>query len=519
MKIHILIAFLFCLVFKLTGTAQAKNIEVRSETNVLERYAFIVGNDHYKDAAITTLASCRLDAERFYNFVTSEQGYAVPIYNTQVLLDASKEQIISQFEDFLQNIKNPQTSSVYFYFSGHGIQGALLPTDFNVLKPESQLSYNWIKTAITKAEITSPLLVIDACYSGSLISAKNSDRVLYNALSSIKGEMLPSNFTVFTATSAYRVTPAGRHSSAYTRNFLKAVRSQKSDNNNDGIITAGELSNAILALLQTSNAPQFSGDKSLNIATLTSRFTERKTIAKIKRSVKTSQLIAWRDRVEHATKIQLQLEVKQLQQSNYLVDKSKLGFMYRKGLGVKQDANTAIQHFILGALEKDAFALYNLGFMYYHGMGVTANITKATALYQKAAGLNDAFAQYNLGCLYLSKKEHPNIYNEEQGISYYRRSAKQGFSHASYKLGKLYLIKAEEESRIDNKTVFKNQAIKYFEKAASQNHTEAQFLLGGLYEDVKNTEYNKERANYWLKQACNSNHLIACKKLMLIAVN
>ena len=72
----------------------------------------------------------------------------------------------------------------------------MLPTDFNSLKPETGLSYDWIKTAIKETEISAPLLVIDACFSGSLISAKSNIEVSHNALASISGELLPSNFTV-----------------------------------------------------------------------------------------------------------------------------------------------------------------------------------------------------------------------------------------------------------------------------------------------------------------------------------
>lgn len=503
----------------LASNAQSKNIEVGNFDSPLERYAFIIGNDHYQDEAISTLASCRLDAERFYSFVTSEEGYHIKEENTRVLLDAKKEQIINELETFLSQIKNPENSSVYFYYSGHGIHGALLPTDFNSVKPESGLSYEWIKKAIAKTDVASPLLIIDACYSGSIISAKNKETKSYNALSSIEGEMLPSNFTVFTATSAFRVTPAGRHSSAYTRNFLKAVKSKNTDADSNGIITAGELSAAISKLLASSNVPQFSGNDSFEMALFTKKFVDQKKIARLKRTTLTSELISWRTRVENASAQQLALEIKNLEQSVYVTDKSKLGFLYREGIGVTKDANTAIQYFILGALEDDAFALYNLGNMYYFGSGVTKNTKKAIKLYEKAAGLNDAFALYNMGCIYLSEKAHPEFYHEGKAISYFRRAANLGFSKASFKLGKIYLKKADDTTEAEKQDFYKTLAFKYLEKAASENYTNAQFFLAGLYENGSYNATNKERSNYWLKQACSSNHLIACKKLMFIAVN
>ena len=143
---------------------------------------------------------------------------------------------------------------------------------------------------------------------------------------------------------------------------------------------------------------------------------------------------------------------------------------------------------------------------------------KALALYKKAADLNDAFAQYNLGCLYLAEKEHPELYHEELAISYFKKSANQGYSNASFKLGKIYLAKSEETIITEKVVFFRTIALKYLEKAASESNTNAQFYLSGVYEN-KNSKPNKVRSNYWLKQACSNNHLIACKKLMQLAVN
>ncbi len=84
------------LIYSITNKAQTKNIQLGTEVS-LERYAFIIGNDHYQDPAVTTLASCRLDAERFYNFITNKEGTNIKKENTQVLLDANKEQIVIAF--------------------------------------------------------------------------------------------------------------------------------------------------------------------------------------------------------------------------------------------------------------------------------------------------------------------------------------------------------------------------------------------------------------------------------------
>ncbi len=55
-----------------------------------------------------------------------------------------------------------------------------------------------------------------------------------------------------------------------------AANSKTSDVNNDGSITAGELSKEINKLLASSNVPQFSGNNDFKIATISDNYLEQK---------------------------------------------------------------------------------------------------------------------------------------------------------------------------------------------------------------------------------------------------
>jgi len=253
-----------------SSVGQSKEIKVGSEQTkvspVENRYAFIIGIDHYKDPDIQNFTSCRIDAVKFEAYLKSDKGWKMPAKNIVPLLDPKKEKIITSFVNFLDGIKSPKTATVYFYYSGHGVRGSIVPSDYFIDEPQNLISYDYIKREIDKRGVQSKVFILDACYSGSIITMKGDGDFNSNYAEFIQDNDKESNQVTFTATTSNRTTPAGKNVSVFTHYLLKALEEKASDTNNDMVLSAGELYDALSKELHTSNPPQFAGSRNFPMA-------------------------------------------------------------------------------------------------------------------------------------------------------------------------------------------------------------------------------------------------------------
>jgi TPR repeat protein len=167
----------------------------------------------------------------------------------------------------------------------------------------------------------------------------------------------------------------------------------------------------------------------------------------------------------------------------------KLGEMYYRGEGVKQDYGKAVYLFEKAVERNYARAQFYLGAMYYKGKGASQDCAKAIYLFEKAAMQGHAAAQYNLGCMYYAGK---GVYwDYEKAFYWLEKAAQQGYATAQNKLGYIYGIKQDYQ-----------KAFFWYEKAAKQGNAAAQFYLGAMYEDGEggvNQDYQK--ASFWYEKA------------------
>jgi TPR repeat protein/serine/threonine protein kinase len=103
---------------------------------------------------------------------------------------------------------------------------------------------------------------------------------------------------------------------------------------------------------------------------------------------------------------------------------SNLGFMFEKGLGVRQDYAQALNWYRKAAAQGDASAQCNLGDMYFNGEGVKRDYSEAVGWSRKAAEQGFAEGQYALGVMYENglgvARDH------DQALTWYRKAAEQG---------------------------------------------------------------------------------------------
>ena len=133
------------------------------------------------------------DAYHFYAFLKSPEGGALPDEQVQVLVDdnATKENILTSMRNTF--LKADENDVVLFYFSGHGVEGAFIPYDFNGF--DNRLHHYEIRQILDRSRAKHKLVLGDACHAGSLYSSTMESDAL--ASRSIMANMLERYYGAF----------------------------------------------------------------------------------------------------------------------------------------------------------------------------------------------------------------------------------------------------------------------------------------------------------------------------------
>ena len=112
------------------------------------------------------------DAYRIYAFLKSPEGGALKDEQIKILIDeaATKESItLTMQEVFGQAGPN---DLIMIYFSGHGLKGSFLPSDFDGFN--NKLMHEEINNILKKSPAKYKLCIADACHSGSLLEVRSA---------------------------------------------------------------------------------------------------------------------------------------------------------------------------------------------------------------------------------------------------------------------------------------------------------------------------------------------------------
>ena len=115
---------------------------------------------------------------------------------------------------------------------------------------------------------------------------------------------------------------------------------------------------------------------------------------------------------------------------------NSLAALYKFGLGVPQNAETAVKWYSLSAKQGDAAGQYGMGTMYANGEGVPEDNETAVKWFALAAEQGDVRAQYNLGIRYDSGQGVTE--DDETAVKWYTLAAGQGLADAQTNLGIMY---------------------------------------------------------------------------------
>ncbi|MCC9624106.1 sel1 repeat family protein [Thalassospira sp. MA62] len=147
---------------------------------------------------------------------------------------------------------------------------------------------------------------------------------------------------------------------------------------------------------------------------------------------------------------------------------NNLGYLYAKGLGVQENAETAAQWFEEASSAGSIAALYNLGVCYLNGWGVGRDDEKAVDYFERASEMNDTTAASVLAYLYLEGRGVKR--DPAKSFEYNMRAARAGSVEAASALGYALGVGLGAERNIA-------ESISWFELAASEGDAYAQANL------------------------------------------
>lgn len=133
-------------------------------------HALIIGNDRYRH--LQGLQSAVRDARRLDEVLRTSYGF-----NTRLLLDATRESILSELNNYRQILT--RDDNLLIYYAGHGWvdeaadEGYWLPVDAAPDNPVNWVSNASLTATVRALDAKHVLVVADSCFSGKLTRGIN----------------------------------------------------------------------------------------------------------------------------------------------------------------------------------------------------------------------------------------------------------------------------------------------------------------------------------------------------------
>jgi hypothetical protein len=136
-------------------------------------YALIIGNNNYEK--LEDLDNAVNDAKDLEKVLKEKYGF-----ETTLLIDEKSDETENAIIKFTQN--RDKNDNILIYYAGHGElikkqkRGYWLPTDAGSTQDSKWLSNNNIKDLISSSDAKHILLVVDSCFSGSLMRGSGENK-------------------------------------------------------------------------------------------------------------------------------------------------------------------------------------------------------------------------------------------------------------------------------------------------------------------------------------------------------
>lgn len=202
-------------------------------------WAVVVGAARYSHMPVLRYTDD--DAYQIYAFLKSPEGGALPDEQVKLLIDedATRTNILDAMRTVF--FKADENDVVLFYFSGHGLQGSFLPTDFdgynNLIKHEE------IKNLLQVSKAKHKLVVADACHSGSLLAMRSStsvNQILMKYYKAFEDSTGGTALLMSSKSEEYSLEDGGLRSGIFSHFLVRGLKGE-ADKSENGIITIEEL--------------------------------------------------------------------------------------------------------------------------------------------------------------------------------------------------------------------------------------------------------------------------------------
>jgi len=219
------------------GEAEGPAPVVVERDKEVKIWAVIVGAALYKH--MPPLRYTDDDAYQLYAFLKSPEGGALPDRQLKLLID--EDATHANITDAMRStfLRADENDVILFYFSGHGLQGAFLPVDFDGYN--NQLKHSDLKQMLEQSKAKHKLVLADACHSGSLLAMKSPLKSVlqryYKEFENTQGGMA---LLMSSKGEEYSLEDGGLRSGIFSHFLVKGLKGD-ADQNGNLIVTIQEL--------------------------------------------------------------------------------------------------------------------------------------------------------------------------------------------------------------------------------------------------------------------------------------
>ncbi len=210
---------------------------VVDHSDAVKVWAVIVGVGRYK--YMPSLKYSDDDAYRIYGFLKSPEGGALPDNQIRVLVDedATREKILLAMQRVL--LKADDNDAIIFYFSGHGVAEAFLPSNYDGYN--NRIRHKEIVEILEKSRAKSKLLLSDACYAGNLLAMKGgADEALNKLYNSFRQTTGGLAVILSSKGEEYSLEDSSLRSGIFSYYLFKGLKGA-ADSDGNKIVAVGEL--------------------------------------------------------------------------------------------------------------------------------------------------------------------------------------------------------------------------------------------------------------------------------------
>jgi len=226
-------------------TEPAPTAPVQTEAKV---WAVVVGVASYDHMPVLRYTDD--DAYRFYAFLKSLEGGALPDEQVHILIDeeATRDNILGNLKEVFD--KAGSNDLVLFYFSGHGLNGSFLPIDFDGYN--NKINHEEIAALFNKCPAKYKLCLADACHSGSLFAMRSGEvePVLTQYYQTLSKSVSGTALIMSSKAEETSLESAGLRQGVFSHFLIRGLKGE-ADKNKDKVVSVQEIYDFIYENVRT----------------------------------------------------------------------------------------------------------------------------------------------------------------------------------------------------------------------------------------------------------------------------